>query len=152
MESDVSKIIERTALIENILNQVIYAYLAPRKEVFTFVWNILFDSSVMPLGSKIKVAMAISQALKFKLNKNALHQVISLRNAFAHHALNSHPTLLVNKTTDKDESKFMLQILSQSGKIQRLQREEALAAFDNHFNQAKDSLLSLLKKIKDNTE
>src|SRR5687768_2827956 len=35
---DVTHVINRTDLIENLLNQVIMAYCSPRKEVFSFFW------------------------------------------------------------------------------------------------------------------
>lgn len=148
MKNDVSKVIDRTDLIENLLNQVIHNYTAPRKEAHEFVWNVLLDSSVMPLGPKIKVAMAISQNLEVKLKNNSLHKVVSLRNAFVHHGLGSHPTVFVGKTPEEDEAAYMLQIPSQSGKIRRIRKEEALDEFSTHFNKAKQSLVELLEKIK----
>ena len=80
-ESDVANVIDRTALIENILSQVIEAYCEPRKDRFRFFWSVLLDSSIMPMGSKTKAAMAIAQEMRFKLDQNSLHNVVSLRNA-----------------------------------------------------------------------
>ena len=148
VNNDVSQIISRTALIENILNQVIHAHTAPRKDAFEFFWNVLLDSSVMPLGSKIKVAMAISQELKFKLEKNALHKVISYRNAFAHHDLDAHPVNVVGKTPDEDKLQNMLHIMKSSGVIEKKCRIEALEDFNKNYNTAKESLVTLLKVIK----
>ena len=120
MENDVSKVIDRTALIENILNQVILNYSAPRKDAFNFFWDVLLDSSIMPLGSKVKVAMAISQELNIKLKQDSLHKVLSYRNAFAHHSLNSHPTLAVGKTPEEDKAYYSFQVIKNSGKISDL--------------------------------
>ena len=65
---DVIQVINRTALIENLLNQVIEKYSCPRKEVFEFFWDVVLDSSIMSLGAKVKVAMAISQELAVKFD------------------------------------------------------------------------------------
>jgi len=146
--NDVSQIISRTALIENMLNQVIYAHAAPRKEAFEFFWKVLLDCSVMPLGAKIKVAMAISHELKFKLDDNSLHKVISYRNAFAHHDLNAHPVYVVGKDHDEDKVQNMLHIMKASGIIEEKCRKEALEDFNKYYSIAKDSLISLLNATK----
>jgi hypothetical protein len=99
--TDLERIVARTALIENMLNQVVMNYCAPRKDLHSFFWDVLLDSSVMPIGSKVKVAMAVSQKLRQKLDRNALHKVMSLRNAFAHHSIESHPVIVVKREPEK---------------------------------------------------
>jgi len=149
---DVIQIINRTALIENILNQVIEKYCCPRKEAFQFFWNVVLDSSIIPLGSKVKIAMAISQEINVKLDQNSLHKLISYRNAFAHHSVDAHPTLLVNKNPEKDELHYLLHIINNSGKTQRKRRDIALCEFDDNYEVAKKSLMSLLKAVKAKTQ
>jgi hypothetical protein len=141
-------IIDRTALIENILNQVIETFCEPRREPFMFFWNVILDSSVMPMGSKVKVAMAIAQELKFKLDQNSIHNVVSLRNAFAHQPTNAHQVLVAGKTPAEDAIHPQLQILSSSGKISRKRRRDALAEFNSSYKRAKESLVGLLKTAK----
>jgi ERCC4-type nuclease len=147
-KSDLTDVIDRTALIENILSQVIEAYCEPRKDRFIFFWSVLLDSSIMPMGSKTKVTMAIAQEMKFKLDQNALHSVVSLRNAFAHQPTNSHPVLVVGKTPEESEMHLQLQILSNSGKISMKRRRDALAEFNAAYKIAKVSLVELLNAIK----
>jgi hypothetical protein len=96
-DKDLVDVIDRTALIENILNQVIEAFCEPRQEPFMFFWNVILDSSIMPMGSKVKVVMAIAQEMNVKLDQKSVHSVMSLRNAFAHHPSDSHPVLVVGK-------------------------------------------------------
>ncbi|MGH9972212.1 MAG: hypothetical protein ACREBG_31080 [Pyrinomonadaceae bacterium] len=129
---DVALIVDQMASIENMLNQVIEKFCGPRREAFPFFWNVGLDSSIMPVGGKVKAAMAIAQELDVKLDGDALHKLVALRNAFAHHRTNSHPTMFVGKTTQDDESHYMLQIISNSGKISRKRRADAL----NEFNTA----------------
>jgi len=147
-ENDLADVIDRTALIENILSQIIEAFCEPRKDRFIFFWSVLLDSSIMPMGSKVKVAMAIAQEMKFKIDQNALHSVVSLRNAFAHQPTNSHPVLVVGKAPDEDEMHLQLQILSNSGKITMKRRQDALAEFNESYRVAKNSLVALLNTIK----
>ncbi len=143
MDSDVSKVVDRTAHIENILNQVIINFTSPRKDAYHFFWGILMDSSIMPLGSKVKVAVAISQEVNVKLKKDSLHKVLQYRNAFAHHSINSHPTLAVGKTQENDKAFYALHVIENSGNIKTISREAALEKFNKHFNIAKETLLEL---------
>jgi hypothetical protein len=65
--ADVVGVIDRAAVIENIINQVIVGYCKPRKEAWEFMWSIVLDTSVMSLGAKLKVVMAVAHELGFKL-------------------------------------------------------------------------------------
>jgi hypothetical protein len=141
-------VIDRTALIENIINQIIEAFCEPRQEPFMFFWNVILDSSIMPFGSKVRVVMAIAQEMNVKLDQNSIHTVMSLRNAFAHHPSDSHPVMVVGKTPAEDASHYELQILSSSGKLSRKRRKDAVDEFNSSYNLAKVSLVGLLDKIK----
>ena len=146
--TDLIHVVDRTALIENILNQIIEAFCEPRKDRFMFFWNVILDTSIMPTGSKVKVASAIAQEMDTKIEQNALHTVMSLRNAFAHNQTDSHPVLVVGKTQEEDEMHFQFQILSNSGKLSHKRRKDALEEFNSAYTIAKASLLALLEVIK----
>ena len=146
--SDLVHVVDRAALIENILNQVIEGFCEPRKEPFMFFWNVILDSSVMPMGSKVKVAAAIAQELDFKLEQDALHKVMALRNAFAHHKTGSHPVISVGKTEEDSKIHYELQVLSNAGKLSRKHRDDALSEFNAAFLAAKESLVALKGCIK----
>jgi hypothetical protein len=148
---DVVDVIIRTALIENLLNQVIEQYCAPRSDRFAFFWSVLLDSSIMPIGSKAKVAMAVAQCVDFKVDKNAIHEVMALRNAFAHHQTDAHPVFVVGKTEVENSSHFELQIISSSGRITRTKRQDAFKQFNKAYTAAKASLIGLLQRIKSET-
>lgn len=141
-------VIDRMALIENILNQIIEAFCEPRQEPFMFFWNVVLDGSVMSVGSKIRVVRAIAHEMDVKLDQKSIDAVISLRNAFAHHPSDSHAVLVVGKTPDQDKSHYELQILSQSGRLSRKPRNDAFAEFNSSYRLAKASLVGLLDKIK----
>ena len=146
--TDLVHVVDRIALIENILNQIIEAFCEPRKDRFMFFWNVILDTSIMPTGSKVKVASAIAQELNLRIEQQALHTVMSLRNAFAHNQTDSHPVLVVGKTQEEDELHFQFQILSHSGKLSHKRRKDALAEFDAAYSDARASLVALLDVIK----
>lgn len=145
---DVVRVINRTDLIENILNQVIVGFCGPRKDASEFMWNVVLDTSVMPLGGKLKVAMAAAGEMRLKLDKDALHNVLSMRNAFAHHSSTAHPVLAIGVAPDKDRTYNQLWILNGSGKITRKERAAALAEFDAAYESAKKSLVELNEAIR----
>ncbi|MHB1331681.1 MAG: hypothetical protein ACYCY1_03730 [Sulfuriferula sp.] len=147
-QSDLVHVVNRAALIENILNQVIEDFCEPRKEPFMFFWNVILDSSIMPMGSKVKVAAVIAQELDFKLEQDALHKVMALRNAFAHHKTGSHPVISVGRTEEDSKVHYQLQVLSNAGKLSRKRREDALSEFNTAFVVAMESLVALKDSIK----
>jgi len=150
-EQQVIEIVNRTAYIENLLNQVIENYCSPHKDRFMFFWDVVLDSSIMPIGSKVKIAMAVAQNVSFRLDQDALHKVMALRNAFAPHQTGSHPVLVVGKTTDEDSVHFQLQVISNSGQITRKKRHDAYVEFVKSFSSAELSLVDLLACIKNET-
>ncbi len=115
--------------------------------MLTFFWEVLLDSSVLPLGTKIKVALAISQELDVKLNQDILYKVASYRNAFAHHATGAHSVLAVGKTPEEDTTYNMLYILKASGKIQKLKREDAFKDFNKYYAEARKNLKEIIQLI-----
>lgn len=109
---DVIRVFNRTALIENLLNEPIEKYCPPRKELSAFFWNVVLDSSIMPLGAKIKVAKGIAQEIGVKLIQDPIHKVISYRNAFTHHSVDAHTTIYVRKDPMQTEMHYMLHVIS----------------------------------------
>jgi hypothetical protein len=148
---DIIIIINRTALIENLLNQVIQKYCSPRKEASVFFGNVVLDCSIMPLGAKVKVAMAIAQEIGFEQVRNrkqSLHDIIKYRNAFAHHAVDAHPTISIRKDPEQSGLHFMLYIIESSGETKRIRRDEALENFNTAYEEAKQLLVEIRDAIR----
>ena len=146
---DIVDVIDRAAVIENLINQIIVGYCKPRKEAWRFMWSIVLDTSVMTLGAKVKVVMAVSHEMEFKLDKNSLHRVIELRNAFAHHASDAHPVLVVGGTPEEDTSHLEFWVLATSGKISRIKRHKAFDEFNAAYRAARESLVQLKSMLDD---
>lgn len=142
------EVIDGTALVENLLNQIIEGYCQPRRDRFDFFWSILLDSSILPLGGKVKAVSAIAQQLKFKVDASQLHNILSLRNAFAHHETDSHPLFVVGKTPAQSSAHYQLHIISSSGKVTRKRREDALKEFRVAYKAAKANLVELVQLVK----
>lgn len=149
---DIIDVIDRADLIENIINQIIVDYCKPRKEAWEFMWSIVLDTSVMALGAKVKVVMAVSHEMGFALDRNPLHRVIALRNAFAHHASDAHSVLAVGRTRAEDTSYRELWVLEGSGKVSRIKRDEAFAEFNVAYSAARESLVRLKALIHERSD
>jgi hypothetical protein len=137
---DLVTVINRAGLIENLLNQIISDYCGPRKDSWVFMWNVVLDTSVMPLGSKLKVVMAVAQELKFKLPKDALNKVVQLRNSFAHHTTNAHPAVSIGRTPEEDSYYNQFYTLDGNGVLKSTKRHEAFETFNQSYQIAKQTL------------
>ena len=126
------------------MDQVIESYCRPRAEAFNLFWNVLLHTSVLPLGSKVKVVSAIAQEMNFTLDRDAVHEVVALRNAFAHHPVESHPTFRVGQDV---EIQFMLSIITNSGRVSKQNRGDAFQSFERAYDKAQKSLVGLRSAI-----
>lgn len=143
---DLSSVLNRTALLESVMDQVIEGFCRPRQEAYPFFVQILLHSSIMPLGSKVKLISAIAQEASYKLDRTALHEIVSTRNAFAHHPLESFPTF---RHGQDENIRYMLAIVTNSGQVKRTDRAHALAEFDEKFESVLQSVYALRGLVDD---
>lgn len=149
---DLVKVVNRAAHIENLMDQVISNYCAPRKKASTFMWTVLLDSSVMPLGGKAKVVAAVAQMVGCTFERNAVHRIIALRNAFAHNSTDAHQAVVFGRTDEETYSYCQFMTLGPSGEIKIEKRHEAFAEFNDLFTVVKQSLLQLREAVKKDLE
>lgn len=142
MENDVAKVIDCTDVIENVINQIIIKYVSPRNEIYTFFRNVVLNQSIISLGGKVKLVKLIANEIGFSLDEQPIHNVLKYRNAFAHHRLQSHPTLKIGKTPHEDKSDYQLVVITNS-KVVRESRESALNMFNENYFSAKSTLIEL---------
>lgn len=145
---DLVLIINRAGFIENLFNQIITGYCSPREHAWYFMWSVVLDTSVMPLGAKLKVVMAIAQELNFKLPRNALTKVIQLRNSFAHTTTNANPVIVVDRKNEESEQYNEFHTLDSNGVLKITKRHEALAVFNESYSTSKAALIVLLDLVK----
>lgn len=149
-ERDLVIVINRAAHIENLLNQIISNFCAPRPEATMFMWTVVLDTSVMSLNSKLRVVKAIARELGFKLENDSLIKVILLRNSFAHHSTDSHPVVVFGRNDEDTYSYSQFCTLDNNGVLLTSKRHEAFEKFNNSFQIAKKSLIELRKLVEEN--
>jgi hypothetical protein len=137
---ELGSILNRTALIEAVMDQVIEAYCRPRQTAYRFFMQVMLHSSTISLGTKAKLVAAIAQEVDFKINKDEIHKLISLRNGFAHHPLDSHPTFRFGVDA---QIRYELAVITSSGSVKRTDRELALAEFNELHPRVLRSIYSL---------
>jgi hypothetical protein len=137
-------VIDGTAFIEGVMDQIIEGYCQPRPGAFSLFWNVLLNTSVLPLGSKVKVVSAIAQDMGLPLERNAIHDLVALRNAFAHNAVESHPTLEFGQDS---EVRYAFTVIKNSGRVSKQSRSEAFQSFGSAYAQAQKSLCELRSAI-----
>ena len=146
------EVIDQTAYIENLMTQVIEGFCKPAQKRSWFFRSVLLNSSIMPLGGKVRAAPAIAQHLKFKVDASQLYNVLSLRNAFAHHKTSSHPLLVVGKTPEVGSAHYQLQIISSSGRVTGKKREEALAEFRAAYKVANANMEEFIRIVEEHNK
>jgi hypothetical protein len=152
IEGDLVEVINKTAHIENIANQVILNYCGPRSDAREFMWSVVLDTSVMSFGAKLKVVLAVAQEVHVKADREALQRVVALRNAFVHHATYAYPVLNEGPTPERTTQYNMLWVLQTSGRTARLKRHEAFEEFLLSYRSAKESLLEIKREVQASLE
>lgn len=145
---DLVLVIDRAGLIENLFNQIISDYLAPREHAWHFMWSVVLDTSVMPLGAKLKVVAAIAYELNYTFPWKALNDVIQYRNSFAHNTTDAHPVISFGKTDEETTSYNLLYTLNAQGKLKKIKRHEAFELFNASYKASKAALVELKDLVK----
>jgi hypothetical protein len=148
-KSNIELVIDRLSTIENNLDQIISNFIRPKESSFHFFWDVMLDSSILPIGSKIRLCVAIAQNLQIKVNPTTLHKLIALRNAFAHQGSNENPIYVIGKTDEDTEAFNALKVISQSGRISLTKREKAFEEFNENYRKSLDILLEIKEKLKE---
>ena len=139
---ELGSILNRTALMEAVMDEVIESFCRPRRSSYRFFVQVLLHSSTLSLGSKAKLMSAIAQEVNFSINKDEIHKVIHLRNAFAHHPLDSYPTF---RFGEDENIRYELAVIDSSGSVTRTDRVEALAK----FNEVHPRALKVIHALRD---
>lgn len=134
---------DRTALVESVMDQVIESFCRPRRSAYKFFVQVMMHGSILPLGAKAKLITAIAQEVNHVLDKDArdaIHKVIALRNAFAHHPLDSYPTFRFGQD---EQIRYELAVVNSYGSVKRTDRADALAEFKDVQPQALKAIYAL---------
>ena len=151
-EIDLVKVVNRSAHIENLMNQVIEGFCAPRKKAASFMWLVLLDSSIMPMGSKVKVVATIANILGCEFERERLNRLLTIRNAFAHNSTSGVPVVVFGANGDPGNSYSQFWTMDSSGAIKVEARHEVFNEFNEKFTIVKNSLLNLRSAVNKEVE
>lgn len=82
IDEEIGGIINKFKNLEYYLNCIITNFISPKETAFFD--NVVLNSNVMPTGNKIKVIKTICDLKNEPYNFYKLHQLLNLRNLFAH--------------------------------------------------------------------
>lgn len=85
IQEKIGEVIDKTKSIEYQLNCMIHNIILPTKNV-AFFQNVILNSSVIPLGAKLRIikSLCINLKLKQDFDIDKVHRIINIRNLFAH--------------------------------------------------------------------
>ncbi len=136
VEQKTGKVLELTKDIEFQIDNIILDYLSPSKLGFTR--DIILNSSIMPVGNKVKILKTICHELQIKQDFQNLHKLINIRNIFAH-----------GKPYFEDgDMIFKLPEIKSDGKILENELDKLHKEFIDLFNEQMQVLIKLHGKIK----
>jgi hypothetical protein len=154
MQNDPDKAAERLAtviratnIIESKMKRAIIAYLKvpPEREIFAV--SQLLNNAVTPFGAKLKLILTISRDLSSPLDREALHTMLSRRNAFAHQD-HLQSIKIVQTAGEFPEVTCVVESLRGSGELEVVTQEQAFAEFFQAYLAAEKGLDMLLKALR----
>ena len=106
-------VIRSTNIVETTMKQVMATFINAPSNRNDFVNSYLLNNATVPFGAKVKLIMFIAKFLSVNVDRNALHTLLSRRNAFAHQdhmnsenactcmTISNSPDALIDSTTNE---------------------------------------------------
>jgi hypothetical protein len=149
---DVIYVITMFNEIEHSLTSILIDEIGAPKEKQGFLKDILFNNAILPFSAKVKLFLHIRAAHNWpKIDANAFHQLMQIRNQFAHSRRTQHVTLAINEAKSETtivEEKIMMSSISGSGELLAVDTAKALDEFTQQWVKVSDYLRELRKKKK----
>jgi hypothetical protein len=143
---DVIYVITMFNEIEHSLTSILIDEIGAPKEKQGFLKDILFNNAILPFSAKVKLFLHIRAAHNWpKIDANAFHQLMQIRNQFAHSRRIQHVTLAINEAKSE---KIMMSSISGSGELLAVDTAKALDEFTQQWVKVSDYLRELRKKKK----
>jgi hypothetical protein len=156
---DLAAVIDGAAIIELLFDQVILLFYQPQQQEHFSA--LVLSSSVLPLGTKLKIVSGIAAQKKHTLSNDSIHRVLELRNAFAHHStganveiqmpsIDSEVSIIFDENlrpTSDSPLKYFLHVVDGKGRVKKTARDEALSQFQKHQPLARKELERLVQAI-----
>ncbi|WP_257311274.1 hypothetical protein [Geothrix fuzhouensis] len=140
-------IVERFSEIEQLINTVIFNYIAPILDAEKFVKLNLLDNSVVSFGAKIKLLQVINKNINGDfINRDKFHRLLSIRNAFAHNNVGNNLEIEPSEE-NLSEIYFYIESMKGDGSIVRTRRDDAYTEFWALYLELLRSLQEFIKAV-----
>ena len=153
MDTDSDRVAERlvfviraTNIVESKMKRAITMYLGipPKRSKFTTTQ--LLNNAVVPFGAKVKLVLAIAADLSVKIDREALHTMLSRRNGFAHQD-HLESVRVVEGIEGHPEVAFVVESLKGSGTLEVVSQDKAMTEFMAAYLAAETDLNVLLQAL-----
>ncbi len=136
-------VIRATNIVETKMKQVIASYIQAPTARLNFVHSHLLNNATVSFAAKLKLVLAIAKTLSIKMNREAMHTMLSRRNAFAHQDhLNS--VRVVTRADCVPDVAFVVESIRGSGELETVTQEQAFSEFVSAYVTAEADLDALL--------
>lgn len=140
-------VIRATNIIETKMKEVIALFISAAPDRADFVESYLLNNAVIPFGAKAKLILAIANTLSVKINREALHVLLSRRNAFAHQDHLESIRLVTDRRGIPDVS-YVVESFKASGELEAITYDRAFAEFVDAYSKVDTDLEMLHAKLK----
>ena len=146
-EEDLVFVIRATNIIETKMKEVIAGFIGAAADRADFVESYLLNNAVISFAAKAKLILAIASALSIKINRDALHILLSRRNAFAHQD-HVNSIRLVKDQRGMPTASYVVESFKASGELEAITHERAFAEFVEAYSKVDSDLEDLHAKLK----
>jgi len=136
--------------LEGLMKDVIEAYVRPVETRAIFFRAYLLNNAIVPLAGKIKLIFAINNELSLvSLDRNRLHRLLAIRNAFAHNDVLSGFDVHIPENLESPITEHVyMESIKGDGSIERLTRDRATGEFFTLHQYVKTALEEMVAKLR----
>lgn len=136
-------VIRSTNIVETKMKKIITAFIRTPPERVDFVHGYLLNNATLPFAAKVKLVLSIAKSLSIAVDREAMHTLLSRRNAFAHQ---DHLTSIriVNDSRGHPDVGFVVESIRGSGELETVTHDKAMAEFLQALGQVEVDLDALL--------
>ena len=142
-------VIEKANEVERLLDEIIFAQINPNASGQNFVLGNLLHNSIISFAGKVKLVLYINKKHNLgELNRENLHKLLNLRNAFAHNDM--WDKFDVHEPEDENSDKELyiyMESMVGNGSIKRIRRDHAHSEVDVLYKSLKKQLESNLEAL-----
>ena len=136
-------VLRATNIVETKMKRVISAFVAAPSERREFVESYLLSNATTPFAAKVKLVLFIAKSLLVKVDREAMHTLLSRRNAFAHQD-HLESIRIVKDSAGRPDVAFVVESIKSSGELEAVSQAQAFAAA---YATAEADLDTLLAKL-----